>query len=34
VILNPEGMEIARLQGEADWNSESAKAIVSALLAE
>jgi len=32
VILNPEGNEIARLQGDADWNSDSAKAIVAALL--
>ena len=32
VILNPEGQEIARLRGEADWESESAKAIVSALI--
>lgn len=34
VILNPEGQEIARLQGDADWASESAKAIVAALIAE
>ncbi len=32
VILNPEGEEIARLQGEADWSSESARAIVAALV--
>ena len=32
VILNPEGMEIARLRGDADWNSDSAKAIVRALI--
>ena len=32
VILNPEGQEIARLQGDADWNSDSARAIVEALL--
>ncbi len=31
VILNPEGEEIARLRGDAEWNSESAFAIVSAL---
>lgn len=34
VILDPEGMEIARLQGDADWASESAMAIVAALIAE
>jgi thiol-disulfide isomerase/thioredoxin len=33
VILDPEGMEIARLQGDADWSSESAMAIVAALVA-
>ena len=33
VILNPDGMEIARLQGDADWASESARAIVAALVA-
>ncbi|WP_371060421.1 TlpA family protein disulfide reductase [Rhodosalinus sp. 5P4] len=32
VILDPQGREIARLQGDADWASESAKAIVAALL--
>lgn len=32
VILNPEGEEIARLTGDAEWNSESAQAIISALL--
>ncbi|MFD3191917.1 TlpA disulfide reductase family protein [Sedimentitalea sp. HM32M-2] len=32
VILNPEGQEIARLRGDADWNSRSAKEIVRALL--
>lgn len=31
VILNPEGQEIARMTGEADWNSASAHAIVQAL---
>ena len=34
VILNPEGEEIARLQGDAVWNSDSAKAILTAILAE
>ena len=33
VILNPEGQEIARLRGDAEWDTDSAKAIVSALLA-
>lgn len=32
VILNPEGQEIARLIGDADWNSESAKAIIATLV--
>jgi len=32
VILNPDGQEVARLQGEADWNSDSAKAILTALM--
>ncbi len=33
VILSPDGQEIARLQGEADWNSDSARAILAALIA-
>ncbi|MGB5557150.1 MAG: TlpA disulfide reductase family protein [Paracoccaceae bacterium] len=33
VILNREGQEIARLRGDAEWDSESAKAIVAALVA-
>lgn len=32
VILNPEGQEIARMRGDADWGSDSAKAIIAALL--
>ncbi len=32
VILNPEGLEIARMRGDAEWNSESAKAIIAALI--
>ena len=32
VILNPEGQEIARLIGDAEWNSDSAKAIIAALV--
>ncbi|MEO1536927.1 MAG: TlpA disulfide reductase family protein [Pseudomonadota bacterium] len=34
VILDPEGHEIARMRGDAEWNSESAKAIISALIGE
>ena len=34
VILNREGQEVARLQGDADWSSESALAILRALAAE
>lgn len=34
VLMDPEGNEIARLQGDADWNSASAKAIIAALLDE
>jgi thiol-disulfide isomerase/thioredoxin len=33
VILNPEGQEIARLSGDAEWHGDSARAIVAALLA-
>lgn len=33
VILDPEGREIARMVGDAEWNSESGKAIIAALLA-
>ncbi len=32
VILDPEGREIARLRGDAHWDSDSAKAIVQALI--
>jgi thiol-disulfide isomerase/thioredoxin len=32
VILNPEGQEIARLRGDAEWYSDSAKAIIAALI--
>ncbi len=31
VILNPEGQEVARLIGDAEWDSNSAKAILAAL---
>jgi thiol-disulfide isomerase/thioredoxin len=33
VLLNPAGQEIARLRGDAEWNSDSAKAIIRALIA-
>ncbi len=33
VILNPEGHEIGRLIGDADWDSDSARAILAALMA-
>lgn len=32
VLIDPDGHEIARLRGDADWNSDSAKAIIAALL--
>ncbi len=34
VLLNREGQEIARLTGTADWHSDSARAIVQALIAD
>lgn len=33
VIMDPEGREIARLRGDADWSSDSAKSIIQALVA-
>ncbi|WP_116132669.1 TlpA disulfide reductase family protein [Tropicimonas sp. IMCC34043] len=33
VIVDPEGNEVARLRGDADWNSDSAIAILQALAA-
>ena len=33
VILNPEGQEVARMIGDADWNSADAKAMLTALIA-
>lgn len=33
VIIDPEGQEVGRLMGDADWGSDSAKAIIAALLA-
>lgn len=32
VLLNPDGFEIARLRGDADWHSDSARAIIAALI--
>ncbi len=32
VILDPEGREIARMRGDADWFSDSARSIIAALL--
>ena len=34
LVLNAEGAEIARLQGEAEWNSANAKEVLSALIAQ
>lgn len=34
VILDREGRELARLTGDADWNSDSARAVISALVAQ
>lgn len=34
VLVDPEGREIARLRGDADWSSDSAKSIIKALIAE
>jgi len=31
VIVDPDGREIARMRGDADWASDSAKAIIAAL---
>ncbi|MEH6523100.1 TlpA family protein disulfide reductase [Sulfitobacter sp.] len=33
VLLDPEGREIARLRGDADWAGDSAKSIIKALIA-
>ncbi|MBT8414389.1 MAG: TlpA family protein disulfide reductase [Boseongicola sp.] len=32
LILDPEGREIARMRGDAEWNSESAYAVLEAIL--
>ena len=33
LIMDPDGNEIARLQGDADWHSDSAIAIITTLIA-
>ncbi len=32
VIVDPDGNEIARMRGDAEWNSDSAKSVIRALL--
>lgn len=32
VILNPDGQEVARMRGDADWASDNAKDILRAIL--
>ena len=32
VLIDPKGREIARLRGDADWSSDSAKAVIGALI--
>jgi hypothetical protein len=32
VIMDPNGEEIARLRGDANWSSDSAKAIIAELV--
>ena len=34
LILDPDGNEIARMRGDAEWNSPSAKAIIEVLIAD
>ena len=34
VLVDPEGNEIGRLQGDAEWYSDSARAIIAAFMAE
>lgn len=34
VIINPDGMEVARLTGDADWNSAHVHTILTALMAQ
>lgn len=32
ILVDPEGLEIARMLGDAEWNGESARAIIEALI--
>lgn len=32
VLIDPEGREVARLRGDADWSSDSAKAVIKAAI--
>ncbi|MCL3881656.1 TlpA disulfide reductase family protein [Marivita sp. GX14005] len=32
VILNPEGQEVARMRGDADWASDNARAVLATIL--
>ncbi len=32
VVIDPDGNEVGRLQGEADWSDENAKAVLRALI--
>ncbi len=32
VILDPEGREVARLMGDAEWDGPAAKAVLAALI--
>jgi len=32
VILDPDGREVGRLIGEADWDSDNARAVMGALI--
>ena len=34
VIINPDGMEVARLIGDAEWDSPAAQAVLTAFMAE
>ncbi len=34
MILNPEGQEIARMRGDAEWYSDSGRAIIAAMIAD
>ena len=34
LIIDPDGNEVARLRGDADWSSDNAKAIIAALIAQ